>query len=58
MTNHAHLLLTPQDDSGASKLMQTLGRLYVRYFNYTYLRNGTLFEGRYKSSVVHKSSTF
>ena len=54
MTNHVHLLLTPQDDSGVSKLMQTLGRLYVRYFNYTYLRTGTLFEGRYKSSVVQQ----
>jgi putative transposase len=56
MTNHVHLLLTPRDDSGVSKLIQTLGRLYVRYFNYAYLRTGTLFEGRYKSSVVEQDA--
>ncbi|MFT6644947.1 MAG: putative transposase [Patiriisocius sp.] len=54
MTNHVHLLLTPQTDSGISQLMQTLGRLYVRYFNHQYQRSGTLFEGRYRSSVVQQ----
>jgi putative transposase len=38
MTNHVHLLLTPKDEAGVSRLMQTLGRLYVRYFNYGYQR--------------------
>jgi putative transposase len=54
MTNHVHLLLTPQTDAGISKLMQTLGRLYVRYFNHRYQRSGTLFEGRYRSSLVQQ----
>jgi putative transposase len=54
MTNHVHLLLTPQTDAGTSKLMQTLGRLYVRYFNHRYQRSGTLFEGRYRSSLVQQ----
>jgi len=54
MTNHVHLLMTPQTEFGITKLMQTLGRLYVRYFNYGYSRSGTLFEGRYKSSVVQQ----
>ncbi len=58
MTNHVHLLLTPKDEIGVSKLMQTLGRLYVRYFNYGYQRTGTLFEGRYKSSVVQEEEYF
>jgi putative transposase len=58
MTNHVHLLLTPKDEAGVSKLMQTLGRLYVRYFNYGYQRTGTLFEGRYKSSVVQQEEYF
>jgi putative transposase len=58
MTNHVHLLLTPKDEYGVSKLMQTLGRLYVRYFNYGYQRTGTLFEGRYKSSVVQQEEYF
>ena len=52
MTNHIHLLVTPQSDSGVSQMIQTLGRLYVRHFNYSYQRTGTLFEGRFMSSVV------
>jgi putative transposase len=52
MTNHVHLLVTPSTSSGAAKMMQSLGQRYVRYFNYTYRRTGTLWEGRYKSSVV------
>jgi putative transposase len=51
MTNHVHLLLTPGTDDALSKCMQHLGRLYVRYFNYRYKRTGTLFEGRFKSSL-------
>ena len=52
MTNHVHLLVTPSTSDGISKMMQSLGRQYVRYFNYTYRRTGTLWEGRYKSCVV------
>jgi putative transposase len=54
MTNHVHLLMTPQTEFGITKLMQSLGRLYVRYFNHRYHRSGTLFEGRYKSCVVQQ----
>jgi len=52
MTNHVHLLMTPTTEDGISKMMQALGRQYVRYFNFTYKRSGTLWEGRYKSCVV------
>jgi len=52
MTNHVHLLCTPQITDGVSKMMQSLGRQYVRYFNNRYKRSGTLWEGRYKSSLV------
>lgn len=52
MTNHVHLLVTPSTDDGVSLLMQSLGRRYVQYFNYTYKRSGTLWEGRYRSSVI------
>ena len=52
MTNHVHLLATPESSDGLSKMMQSLGRQYVRYFNYTYRRTGTLWEGRFKSCVV------
>ena len=56
MTNHVHLLVTPQHEQGVSRMMQALGRQYVQYFNYTYDRTGTLWEGRYKSTVVDADS--
>ena len=52
MTNHVHLLVTPVNTNSIQFMMQSLGRRYVRYFNYTYRRTGTLWEGRYKSSLV------
>jgi len=52
MTNHAHLLATPMVEYGLSQMMQALGRRYVRYFNHMYQRTGTLWEGRYKSSLI------
>ncbi len=52
MTNHVHLLITPMIDHGISQMMQSLGRRYVCYINKTYHRTGTLWEGRYKSSLV------
>ena len=55
MTNHVHLLLTPKSESGPSQLLQALGRYYVRYINSTYRRTGTLWEGRFKSSLVNSS---
>ena len=44
MTNHVHLLCTPHEKDSISKMMQSLGRMYVRYYNYTYKRSGTLWE--------------
>jgi putative transposase len=52
MTNHVHLLLTADDYTGISNVMQSLGSYYVRYINTTYERTGTLWEGRFKSSLV------
>ena len=52
MTNHVHMLVTPMKDYGVSDMMQALGRRYVCYINKTYHRTGTLWEGRYKSSLV------
>jgi len=52
MTNHIHLLASPHKTDGISKMMQMLGRYYVQYFNYTYKRSGTLWEGRYKASLI------
>ena len=52
MTNHVHLLITPHKKEGISKVIQMLGRYYVQYFNYTYQRTGTLWEGRYKATLI------
>jgi putative transposase len=52
MTNHVHLLMTPMIDHGISQWMQALGRRYVYYINKIYKRTGTLWEGRYKSSLI------
>jgi putative transposase len=55
MTNHVHLLLSPSDDAGASKLMQRLGRRYVWYFNRRHARTGTLWEGRFRFRPARQS---
>jgi len=52
MTNHVHLLVTPAHPHSISHMMQDLGRKYVRYINHTYKRTGSLWEGRYKASLV------
>ena len=52
MTNHVHLLCTPRVDNAVSRMMQALGRHYVRYFNVSYQRTGTLWEVRFKSCLV------
>jgi REP-associated tyrosine transposase len=52
MTNHVHLLVTPGSEESIALAMQYIGRFYVRYFNQSYSRSGTLYEGRYKSHLV------
>ena len=56
MSNHVHLLVTPSDEKGVGRMMQAQGRKYVQYFNFTYGRTGTLWEGRYKSTLVDSDS--
>jgi putative transposase len=46
------------ETDGVSQLTQSLGRYYVRYFNQTHRRTGTLWEGRYKSSLVDSELYF
>lgn len=52
MTNHVHLLITPATPESPARLLQSLGRRYVRYVNATYQRTGTLWEGRFRSAIV------
>ncbi len=56
MSNHVHLLLTPAEQPSVSRMMQYLGRHYVPYVNHKYSRSGTLWEGRFKASLVDTSS--
>lgn len=52
MTNHVHILASSDKKDGISRLMQYVGRYYVPYINHTYGRTGTLWEGRFKSSLI------
>ncbi|HYW56304.1 MAG TPA: transposase [Polaromonas sp.] len=52
MSNHFHLLLTPEAADSVPRLMQAVGRRYVRYFNDSQARTGTLWEGRYRSTLI------
>lgn len=52
MTNHFHLLATPEQADGLPLMMQAVGRSYVRYFNDAQHRSGTLWEGRYRSTLI------
>ncbi len=52
MTNHFHLLLSSDLVNGPSLVMKFLGQRYVQYVNRVYKRSGTLWEGRFRSSLV------
>ena len=55
MPNHVHLLITPQNSDSLAKTMQSLGRRYAQYFNQQHHRSGTIWEGRYRSSLIDPS---
>jgi len=56
MSNHVHLLLTPERADSVGRLFQSVGRHYVRHINATYQRHGGLWEGRYKCNVVESQA--
>lgn len=56
MTNHVHILCTPQKKKAVTDMMQSLGRRYVLYFNKKYGRSGTLWEGRYKACLIEQET--
>ena len=55
MTNHVHLLITPSTEDALSTLMRNLGQRYVQYFNRSYGRTGTLWDGRYRSCIAESA---
>ncbi len=52
LPDHFHLLMTPQTEDGLPLMLQAIGRRYVRYFNNEQSRTGTLWDGRYRSTVL------
>ena len=58
MTNHVHFLVTPRVGVDVSLFMQYIGRRYVPYINHKYGRSGSLWEGRYKASLVQVEDYF
>ncbi len=52
MSNHFHMLATPETEEGIPQMMQAVGRRYVRNYNLRHARTGTLWEGRYKSTLI------
>jgi putative transposase len=58
MSNHVHLLLTPADVNGLSLLMRNVGQQFAQYVNRVHGRTGSLWEGRYRSSIVDSESYF
>ncbi|RJX30160.1 MAG: transposase [Oxalobacter sp.] len=58
MANHFHLLATPSDERGLALMMQWVGRFYVPYFNKKYDRTGTLWQGRFRTSLIETDQYF
>jgi putative transposase len=52
MTNHVHLVATPARADSLPRVMQSVGRVYVKHFNTSNERTGTLLEGRYKAAII------
>lgn len=58
LPNQLHLLVSPSDETGLGQMMQWIGRYYVPYFNQKYGRSGTLWQGRYKTSLIDADEYF
>ena len=58
MPGAVQLLVTPTEESSLPKAMQAVGRRYVAHFNRRYSRRGTLWEGRYRATVIEGERYF
>ena len=58
MTNHVHLLVTPETSKAISTLFQCIGRHFVPYMNKAYQRRGSLWEGRHKGNIIESEAYF
>lgn len=58
LPSQLQLLASPSDSTGLARMMQWVGRHYVPYFNAKYQRAGTLWQGRYKATVIDSENYF
>lgn len=58
LPNRLHLLATPSDEPGLGRMMQAVGRLYVPWFNARHARSGSLWEGRFRATVMDARDYF
>ncbi|MDZ4738567.1 MAG: transposase, partial [Alphaproteobacteria bacterium] len=58
MANHVHMLVTPERADSLPRTMQSLGRRYVRYVNFSHKRTGTMWEGRYRAAPIDSNDYF
>jgi len=58
MSNHSHLLVTAGEGRSPARMMQSLGGKYIHYYNKRYGRTGTLWEGRYRASLIDSERYF
>ena len=52
LPSEVRLLVTPADAAGLGRMMQSIGRRYVRQFNRRHVRSGTPWEGRFRSAAI------
>ncbi len=50
--HEVHLLASPADATSLGKMMQGLGRRYGGYFNRRHARTGSLWDGRFRSTIL------
>jgi len=53
MSNHVHLLVTPEDETACARFMKSVNQCYTQHVNRQHGRTGTLWEGRYRSNVIY-----
>ncbi len=58
MPNHVHLLATPADERTVGRVLQSIGRRYVHHFNRKQQRTGSLWESRYRSTLIDSDHYF
>ena len=52
MDNHVHLLISPPKEDALVRFMQVVGVRYVPFYHKVYGTSGSIWEGRYKSSLI------